>query len=134
MLKSIVAFFVLGLVGCAAELEPVGDEPVAGSVAVETQALTQTVTLASVLQHFGLGTPTLTAVPGTTTYWRANLPKKLYTKVGDTAVFELKNGYWQGLEQPLDELCRSLSNRKVYLMVNSSLAQGLNLEGKIVVR
>jgi hypothetical protein len=127
--------------GCAPETEPVPvDEPVAGSVAVSTQALTQTVTLSSVFTHFtangstnGITYSSLVASNGKV-YYQPVLWNQLYWRVGDTATFPLTFGWYPApLSNADDAVRKGLSGRKLYMMSNGTYVKGLNLEGKLVV-
>jgi len=129
----------LSLVGCAGEVGSV--EPDAGEYEPEVgalmQPLTATVTLSSVLEHLTVGTPTFTILKPVSggTYYEPFWGKQIYWRVGDTATFPLKVGAHRGTyEEGLDAVCKALSGRKLYIMVNGSLARGINLENKLVVK
>ncbi len=129
-------FIAVFTTGCATDeptnVEPYDPEP---EVAGQQQALTATVKLSAVLTHFGLPTYYLEASPGTSLY-RVRLDKQLFVKIGDSAYFEVKSGYWAGTPDAaaVEQLCIALSGHKVYLRTNGVYNTGLNLEGRLVVR
>lgn len=136
MKKTLFALFTVLFLGCAEEALPEGDEPVAGSVAAVAAPLTATVTLTSVLNHFGISGVSFNAMPILNqVHYQVVLPKTLYWRVGDTATFPFKFGYHAGNVDTggYDVLCKALSGRKLYVKINGAYAQGLNLEGKLVV-
>lgn len=141
MSKMKYALLALGLLGCAAEdlTPPPGDEPVAGSVAVSTAALTQTVTITSVFNHFTLngvpnGVTYSTMVVNGTVYYKPMLWRPIYWRVGDTATFPVEFGWYQGFNSAELQVCKQLSGHKLYAKSNGTYVQGLNLEGKLVAR
>ena len=136
---TFVRFLLLFCCACSEYELPDKQQPIAGSradqeVDLSTQALTPTVTLQYVFNHFGLGVaPTFTLLSGNLQYVKANLSKTLWTRVGDTAYVELKHGHWPSVDTALNQLCVDLSNRRLWVKVNGAYVQGLNLEGKLVV-
>lgn len=136
-----IAIILIALTGCAAEFEPTGDEPQAGSVAVLAQAVTTT-SLTNVLTHFGIPSVSYqTLVTGKaapyTIYHQLVLPKTLYVRVGEDSYNPVKHPFWLGnvtTNVALDQFCLSISGHKVYTLVNGVYSQGLDLSTKLVVR
>lgn len=92
-----------------------------------------TVTLGSVLTHFGLHTYYLDAITGTPGYWKLRLDKTLYVKLVDGYFPVIHNGYYSSLGAPVAALCQALSGHKLYLQVNGRMTSLLDLTGKRVI-
>ena len=143
-MKLIALLSFLTLAACAPDynttnVEPYDPEPDVGAL---TQPLTATVRIATVFAHFGLTNPVYSLVfgPNNTFCARFQLEKPLYWKVGDTAHIAVETGYLcrstsaASMDAALLQFGYDLSGHKVYTKVNGSYAQGLNLEGKLVVQ
>lgn len=92
-----------------------------------------TVTLGSVLAHFGLHTYYLDPITGTSGYWKIRLDKTLYVKLADGYFTLIHSGYYNSLSAPVNALCQALSGHKVYLQVNGRMTNLLDLTTKRVV-
>jgi hypothetical protein len=91
-----------------------------------------TVTLGSVLTHFGLRWY-LDSLPGASGYWKARLDRALYVRLADGYFTLIHSGYYSGTAAPLNALAQALSGHKVYVQSNGQYTKLLDLTGKRVV-